>query len=68
LAESKTDISLDAFRIRAAHIGMILTDEDIVLLHQGYLGMLELIERIPEDWASEAEAAHVFTPLGGIAR
>jgi hypothetical protein len=68
LAESKTEISLDAFRVQAAHTGMVLTDEDIVLLHQGYLGLLKLMERIPADWASEAEAAHIFTPLGGNAR
>ena len=68
MAESTTDISLDAFRVQAAHTGMTLTDEDILLLHQGYLGLLKLMERIPADWASEAEAAHVFTPLGGNAR
>ena len=68
MAESTTDISLDAFRALAAHTGMTLTDEDIVLLHQGYAGLLKLMERIPADWASEAEAAHIFTPLGGNAR
>jgi len=68
VANDGHDISLDEFRIRAAHTGLKLTEEDIVLLHEGYLGMLRLMARIPADLASEAEAAHVFKPLARPAR
>jgi hypothetical protein len=61
-------MSLDEFRVRAAHTGLRLTEEDIAILHQGYLGMLRLMTRIPADLASEAEAAHAFAPLAGPAR
>ena len=61
-------LSLDEFRVRAAHTGLNLTEEDIALLHPGYLGMLRLMARIPSDLASEAEASHVFNPLAGSAR
>ena len=68
MATPKATISLDDFRVRAAHTGMTLTEEDIVLLHKGYLGMLGLMQRIPDDWVSEAEPSHIFTPLVGTPR
>jgi hypothetical protein len=61
-------ISLDEFRVRAAHTGMTFTEEDIVLLHKGYVGLLKLMERIPSGCAREAEPAHIFVPLGGSRR
>jgi hypothetical protein len=68
VATPKTTISLDDFRVRAAHTGMTLTEEDIVPLHKGFLGMLELMERIPADWVSEAEPSQIFRPLVGTPR
>jgi hypothetical protein len=68
VANENPEISLDEFRVRAAHTGLKLTEEDVVVLHQGYLGMLRLMARIPSDLASEAEAAHAFKPLGGPRR
>jgi len=66
-APTKT-VSLEEFRVRAAHTGLTLTEEDIVELHKGYLGMLRLMERFPTDWAGEAEASHVFLPIKGASR
>lgn len=65
---TKSDITLDEFRAWAGLMGLRLTDEDIVELHKGYLGMMQLAARIPREWAWEAEAAHVFAPLGGDRR
>jgi hypothetical protein len=62
------EISLEEFRLRAVQTGLTLTEEDIVLLHQGYVGMQRLMARIPSDLASEAEAAHPFKPLPGRGR
>jgi hypothetical protein len=58
-------ISLKEFRSRAAHTGMTLTEEDIVLLHKGYVGLLKLMERVPSSYAYEAEPAHIFVPFDG---
>lgn len=66
-APTKT-VSLEEFRVRAAHTGLTLTEEDIVELHKGYLGMLRLMERFPKEWAAEAEASHVFLPIRGAGR
>jgi hypothetical protein len=68
VVNEKPEMSLDEFRVRAAHTGLRLTDEDVVLLHQGYLGMLRLMARIPTDLAAEAEPAHVFAALPGPVR
>jgi hypothetical protein len=68
MSASKSDISLDEFRVWASHTGLTLTEEDVVELHKGYLGMMKLADRIPQDWAWEAEAAHVFAPLAGAKR
>jgi hypothetical protein len=65
---TKPDITLDEFRAWAGVVGLSLTEEDIVELHKGYLGMMKLAARIPAEWAWEAEAAHVFVPLGGDRR
>ena len=65
---TKSDITLDEFRVWAGRIGISLTEEDIVELHKGYLGMMQLAARIPQEWAWEAEAAHVFAPLPGARR
>jgi len=65
MSASTSDISLDEFRAWAGRVGIALTEEDIVELHKGYLGMMKLAARIPQEWAWEAEAAHVFAPLGG---
>ena len=66
--EITVTVSLEEFRLRAAHTGLALTEDDIVELHKGYLGMLKLMERIPSDFAWEAEPAHLFVPIGGAAR
>lgn len=65
---TRSDITLDEFRAWAGRIGLALTEEDIVELHKGYLGMMQLAARIPQEWAWEAEAAHVFAPLAGTKR
>lgn len=65
---TKSDITLDEFRAWAGRTGLALTEEDIVELHKGYLGMMQLAARIPQEWAWEAEAAHVFAPLAGAKR
>ena len=65
---TKPDISLAEFRAWAGRTGLALTEEDIVELHKGYLGMMQLAARIPQEWAWEAEAAHVFAPLSGPKR
>ena len=65
---TRSDITLDEFRAWAGRIDLALTEEDIVELHKGYLGMMQLAARIPQEWAWEAEAAHVFAPLAGTKR
>ncbi|HZQ01924.1 MAG TPA: hypothetical protein VFB13_20435 [Reyranella sp.] len=59
-SQSHTPPTLEEFRTRAALSGLKLTAEDIEHLHQGYVGLLKLMERIPArfDWA--AEPPHVF--------
>ena len=56
----KTPPTLEEFRARAALTGLKLTEEDIGHLHKGYLGLLELMERIPARFAWAAEPPHVF--------
>jgi hypothetical protein len=52
--------TLEDFKTRAALTGLPLTAEDIEHLHKGYLGLLELMHRIPERFAWAAEPPHVF--------
>ena len=52
--------TLDQFRARAALTGLTLTEEDIGHLHKGYVGLLELMQRIPTHWAWAAEPPLVF--------
>jgi hypothetical protein len=56
----KSPPTLDEFRARAALTGLTLTPEDIEHLHKGYLGLLELMQRIPERFAWAAEPPLVF--------
>ena len=56
----KTPPTLEEFRARAALTGLKLTEEDIGHLHKGYLGLLELMARIPARFAWAAEPPHVF--------
>ncbi|MFO1087744.1 MAG: hypothetical protein U1E21_24550 [Reyranellaceae bacterium] len=60
MPEPKTTITLEEFRARAAATGLPLTEEDIGHLHKGYVGLLELMQRIPSQWAWAAEPPHVF--------
>ena len=52
--------TLDDFRLRAQATGLPLTEQDIVALHAGYVGLLALMERIPQRWSWAAEPPHVF--------
>jgi hypothetical protein len=52
--------SLEEFKIRAASTGLPLTPEDIEHLHAGYIGLLELMDRIPTRFAWEAEFPLIF--------
>jgi hypothetical protein len=52
--------TLEEFRARAALSGLTLTPEDIEHLHKGYVGLLDLMQRIPTHWAWAAEPPHVF--------
>jgi hypothetical protein len=52
--------TLEEFRARAAASGLPLTEEDIDHLHKGYVGLLQLMERMPRRWAWAAEPPHVF--------
>ena len=52
--------TLEEFKARAALTGLPLTDEDIEHLHKGYVGLLELMDRIPTRFAWAAEPPHVF--------
>lgn len=52
--------TLDEFKARAAATGLPLTAEDIAHLHEGYVGLLGLMERIPERFAWEAELPLIF--------
>ena len=52
--------TLEEFRVRAAQSGLTLTPEDIEHLHKGYVGLLGLMERIPNQWAWAAEPPHIF--------
>jgi hypothetical protein len=52
--------TLEEFRTRAALSGLTLTNEDIEHLHKGYVGLLQLMERIPTHWAWAAEPPQVF--------
>ena len=60
LQPTKPPPTLDEFRARAALTGLTLTEEDIGHLHKGYVGLLELMQRIPQRWAWAAEPPHVF--------
>jgi hypothetical protein len=68
VAASTKTVSLKEFRLRAAHTGLTLSEEDIIELHKGYVGMLRLMERFPSAWAAEAEPAHIFVTVGGTVR
>ena len=57
---AKKPPTLEEFRARAALTGLPLTAEDIEHLHKGYLGLLELMQRIPTHWAWAAEPPQVF--------
>ena len=59
-SSSKTPPTLEEFRARAELTGLPLTPEDIEHLHKGYLGLLDLMQRIPERFAWAAEPPHVF--------
>ena len=52
--------TLEEFRARAALTGLPLTTEDLEHLHKGYLGLLELMQRIPTHWTWAAEPPQVF--------
>jgi hypothetical protein len=52
--------SLEEFRARAELTGLTLTPEDIEHLHKGYVGLIELMHRIPTHWAWAAEPPQVF--------
>ena len=52
--------TLEEFRARAALTGLTLTEEDIGHLHKGYVGLLELMQRIPSQWEWAAEPPLVF--------
>ena len=60
MTSSNKPPTLEEFRARAALTGLTLTEEDIGHLHKGYVGLLSLMERIPERWAWAAEPPHVF--------
>jgi hypothetical protein len=60
MSSSPKPPTLQEFRTRAASTGMPLTDEDIQHLHKGYIGLLELMQRIPTHWAWAAEPPLVF--------
>jgi len=57
---SKKPPTLDEFRSRAALTGLPLTAEDIEHLYKGYVGLVDLMGRIPSRWAWAAEPPHVF--------
>ena len=52
--------TLAEFKVRAAQTGLPLSDEDIQHLHQGYVGLLRMMEHIPQRFAWAAEPPHVF--------
>jgi hypothetical protein len=52
--------TLEEFKSRAALTGLPLTAEDIEQLHKGYVGLFELLHRIPGRFAWAAEPPHVF--------
>ena len=68
---NKTPPTLDEFRARAALTGLTLTEEDIGHLHKGYVGLIELMQRIPQRETTEQwlHAPHSCSPekhaLGG---
>ena len=63
MTELEDGLSLEAFRLRARHLGLKLSDADIEELHKGYVGLRKMMQRIPSEWAAEAEPAHVFLPI-----
>lgn len=63
MTEFEDGLSLEAFRQRARHLGLKLSDADIEELHKGYIGLRKMMRRIPTEWAAEAEPAHVFLPI-----
>ena len=60
MTNPKAPPTIEEFRARAALTGLPLTAEDIEHLHKGYVGLLQLMERIPSHWAWAAEPPHVF--------
>ena len=60
MSSPKAPPTLEEFSARAALTGLKLTAEDIEHLHKGYVGLLELMQRIPTHWAWAAEPPHVF--------
>jgi hypothetical protein len=63
MTELEDGLSLEAFRLRAKHLGLTLSDADLTELHKGYVGLRKMMQRIPDEWAAEAEPAHVFLPI-----
>ena len=60
MTSSNKPPTLEEFRARAALTGLTLTEEDIGHLHKGYVGLLGLMERMPQSWAWAAEPPQVF--------
>ena len=60
MTDNKAPPTIEEFRALAALTGLPLTAEDIEHLHKGYVGLLQLMARIPSHWAWAAEPPHVF--------
>lgn len=58
------DVSLDAFRAIAARAGLSLDEDEVVRMHEGYLGLRTLLARLPAEPAMTDEPALVFLGPG----
>lgn len=60
----KQDVTLEAFRAIAAQAGLTLDEDEMVRMHEGYLGMQTLLARLPAAPSMEDEPSLVFLGAG----
>lgn len=64
MSQSDKPLDLEAFRVQAVQAGLVLKDDELALMYQGYLGLQTLLGRLPREPALLDEPAVVFVPPG----
>ena len=58
------EVTLEAFRQIAAQAGLVLDEDEMARMHEGYLGMQTLLARLPTAPDMADEPALVFLASG----